>query len=200
MSNFYSKFRNSLNETRKKIEKNRINMGENDILAEKTLFAFLNEWLKDLLKIDEENILIDKLKENETLTKEKLQLLLKDGLKEYLKLDKEILKQKGLAKLDYEKTNKLLNDKNFMDFTHELIDNKLSKLKKFANELKEQGKSEEEIKEILKNKNLSIKTEDIQELNSKDDNLTKQNNEKINDKKHVANQAKRTGILKKIGL
>lgn len=163
---FYKKFKESMDKTKERLNNNHLKLDENN-LGDNNFFAFLNEWLKDLMKIKEENSLIKELKENETLTKERLQILLKDSLKEYLKMDKEILEQKGLKGLDYEKINKLLDDKNFMDFTHELINDKFNKLKKFANSLKEQGKDSKTINDALKNQDLGIKAKDIQSMSAK---------------------------------
>ncbi|ELE7459416.1 hypothetical protein RB912_001848, partial [Campylobacter upsaliensis] len=109
----------------------------------------------------------DELKKNEALTKEKLQLILKDQLKEYLRLDKEMLEQKGLGELNYDKANKLLDNENFMEFTHELINNKFEKLNNFINSLQEKGKDSKQIAQTLQKQDLSIKTKDIQSLSSK---------------------------------
>lgn len=169
---FYKKFKESIEQSRERISNNHLKLDENN-LGDNNFFAFLNEWLKDLMRYKEENDLIKELKENEALTREKLQLLLKDSLKEYMRLDKEILEQKGLAGLDYEKANKLLSDENFMDFSYELISNKLEKLKEFANTLKEKGKNDKEINEILKKQDLNIKAKDIQSMSAKAGNMMK---------------------------
>lgn len=163
---FYKDFKNQIAKSKENIKNNYIKVDETN-LGDNNFFAFLNEWLKDLLKIKEEDKLIDELKKNEALTKEKLQLILKDQLKEYLKLDKEMLEQKGLGGLNYDKANKLLDNENFMEFTHELINNKFEKLNNFINSLQEKGKDNKQIAQTLQKQDLSIKTKDIQSLSSK---------------------------------
>ncbi|MCR2098752.1 hypothetical protein [Campylobacter upsaliensis] len=182
---FYKDFKNQIAKSKENIKNNYIKVDETN-LGDNNFFAFLNEWLKDLLKIKEEDKLIDELKKNEALTKEKLQLILKDQLKEYLKLDKEILKEKGLEHLDYDKANKLLDNENFMEFTHELIDDKIKKLNKFAKTLQEKGKDSTQITQTLQKQDLSIKTKDIQNLSAKTSNDIKNTQKIINDGVKIA--------------
>ncbi|HEC1546142.1 TPA: hypothetical protein R1X38_000980 [Campylobacter upsaliensis] len=174
---FYKDFKNQIAKSKENIKNNYIKVDETN-LGDNNFFAFLNEWLKDLLKIKEGDKLIDELKKNEALAKEKLQLILKDQLKEYLKLDKEMLEQKGLGELNYDKANKLLDNENFMEFTHELINNKFEKLNNFINSLQEKGKDSKQIAQTLQKQDLSIKTKDIQSLSSKT-NVDMKNTQKI---------------------
>ncbi|MCR2112193.1 hypothetical protein [Campylobacter upsaliensis] len=168
------------------LKQNKIDINDNDCYADKTIFAFLADLLRGDKEANLKNILIRQLQENETLSKEKLQLILKDQLKEYLKLDKEILKEKGLEHLDYDKANKLLDNENFMEFTHELIDDKIKKLNKFAKTLQEKGKDSTQITQTLQKQDLSIKTKDIQNLSAKTSNDIKNTQKIINDGVKIA--------------
>ena len=168
------------------LKQNKIDINDNDCYADKTIFAFLADLLRGDKEANLKNILIRQLQENETLSKEKLQLILKDQLKEYLKLDKEILKEKGLEHLDYDKANKLLDNENFMEFTHELIDDKIKKLNKFAKALQEKGKDSTQITQTLQKQDLSIKTKDIQNLSAKTSNDIKNTQKIINDGVKIA--------------
>ncbi|MCR2108507.1 hypothetical protein CUPS4066_07295 [Campylobacter upsaliensis] len=168
------------------LKQNKIDINDNDCYADKTIFAFLADLLRGDKEANLKNILIRQLQENETLSKEKLQLILKDQLKEYLKLDKEILKEKGLEHLDYDRANKLLDNENFMEFTHELIDDKIKKLNKFAKTLQEKGKDSTQITQTLQKQDLSIKTKDIQNLSAKTSNDIKNTQKIINDGVKIA--------------
>ncbi|EOE5692891.1 hypothetical protein ACKJV2_001314 [Campylobacter upsaliensis] len=168
------------------LKQNKIDINDNDCYADKTIFAFLADLLRGDKEANLKNILIRQLQENETLSKKKLQLILKDQLKEYLKLDKEILKEKGLEHLDYDKANKLLDNENFMEFTHELIDDKIKKLNKFAKTLQEKGKDSTQIAQTLQKQDLSIKTKDIQNLSAKTSNDIKNTQKIINDGVKIA--------------
>lgn len=174
-NNIYKNFKNQMAKSRENIKNNYIKADETN-LGDNNFFAFLDEWLKDLMKVKEENSLIDELKKNEALTKEKFQVILKDQLREYMKLDKDILKAKGLENLDYDKANKLLDNDNFMEFTSELLNNKFEKLNKFAETLKEKGKDAKQITETLQKQDLSIKAKDIQSLSAKAGNVMKDKN------------------------
>lgn len=189
MSNVKSIYRIFLEKCERAIfnlKQNKIDINDNDCYADKTIFAFLADLLRGDKEANLKNILIRQLQENETLSKEKLQLILKDQLKEYLKLDKEILKEKGLEHLDYDKANKLLDNENFMEFTHELIDDKIKKLNKFAKTLQEKGKDSTQITQTLQKQDLSIKTKDIQNLSAKTSNDIKNTQKIINDGVKIA--------------
>lgn len=177
---FYRNFLEKCERATLNLEQNKIAINESDSYADKTFFAFLADLLKGNTNMKLQNILRRELEENEELTKEKLQLVLKDQLKEYMKLDKEILEQKGLAKLDYEQTNKLLDNENFMEFAHELISNKLEKFKNFIDTLKEKGKDIEQIDKTLAKQDFSIKVKDIQSLNAKANSVVKNKQEAVN--------------------
>lgn len=171
------------------LKQNKIDINDNDCYADKTIFAFLADLLRGDKEANLKNILIRQLQENETLTKEKLQLILKDQLKEYMQLDKEILKEKGLEHLDYDKANKLLDNKNFIEFMHELIDGKIKKLDKFVKTLQEKGKDNTQIEQILQKQDLSIKTKDIQNLSAKTSDDMKNTQKIINEGVKIAKAA-----------
>lgn len=171
------------------LKQNKIDINDNDCYADKTIFAFLADLLRGDKEANLKNILIRQLQENETLTKEKLQLILKDQLKEYMQLDKEILKEKGLEHLDYDKANKLLDNKNFIEFMRELIDGKIKKLDKFVKTLQEKGKDNTQIEQILQKQDLSIKTKDIQNLSAKTSDDMKNTQKIINEGVKIAKAA-----------
>ena len=176
IKSFYKNFLEKCERARFNLNQNKIDINENDSYADKTIFAFLAELLRNDQEANLKNILIREVQENEALTKEKFQVILKDQLREYMKLDKDILKAKGLENLDYDKANKLLDNDNFMEFTSELLNNKFEKLNKFAETLKEKGKDAKQITETLQKQDLSIKAKDIQSLSAKAGNVMKDKN------------------------
>ncbi|MCR2062553.1 hypothetical protein [Campylobacter helveticus] len=176
IKSFYKNFLEKCERARFNLNQNKIDINENDSYADKTIFAFLADLLRNDQEANLKNILIREVQENEALTKEKFQVILKDQLREYMKLDKDILKAKGLENLDYDKANKLLDNDNFMEFTSELLNNKFEKLNKFAETLKEKGKDAKQITETLQKQDLSIKAKDIQSLSAKAGNVMKDKN------------------------
>ncbi|ARE81437.1 hypothetical protein [Campylobacter helveticus] len=176
IKSFYKNFLEKCERARFNLNQNKIDINENDSYADKTIFAFLADLLRNDQEANLKNILIREVQENEALTKEKFQVILKDQLREYMKLDKDILKAKGLENLDYDKANKLLDNDNFMEFTSELLNNKFEKLNKFAETLKEKGKEAKQITETLQKQDLSIKAKDIQSLSAKASNVMKDKN------------------------
>lgn len=176
IKSFYKNFLEKCERARFNLNQNKIDINENDSYADKTIFAFLADLLRNDQEANLKNILIREVQENEALTKEKFQVILKDQLREYMKLDKDILKAKGLENLDYDKANKLLDNDNFMEFTSELLNNKFEKLNKFAGTLKEKGKDAKQITETLQKQDLSIKAKDIQSLSAKAGNVMKDKN------------------------
>lgn len=120
------------------LEQNQIHTDENDMLAEKTLFAFLADILK-CFKKDKNYDLMKELKENENLTKEKLNEMFK----------KELENNKFLSKEEKELTNKLLNKDN--DFYTKLVGNKFREINDFR----------EKNKNLLDDKKMKDKIDNI---------------------------------------
>lgn len=90
-----NKFNNKYKEFSKKckrisfdLEQNKIDINNDDSLADKTFFAFLADLLKAFKK-DKHSELMDELKENENLTREKLNAVLKIELENNDSLSKE---------------------------------------------------------------------------------------------------------------
>lgn len=151
-----NKFNNKYKEFSKKckrisfdLEQNKIDINNDNSLADKTFFAFLADLLKAFKK-DKHSELMDELKENENLTREKLNAVLKIELEN----------NDSLSKEQKESVNKVLNADN--DFCVEIVGNKFKEINDFLGKAKELGMDKISIQSKLDDFAFSAK--DVQKI------------------------------------
>lgn len=153
------KFKNIKNKFREMsldLEQNKIDINENDALADKTFFAFLADLLK-CFKKDKHSDLMDELKENENLTRERLEKLIKVELEN----------NESLSKEQKEKIGKIIDaDKDCID----IIGDKFKEVNDFIKKAKEIGIDKESIANKLKE--ISFSAKDIQKITASNSDST----------------------------
>lgn len=116
--NFFSKLKNTFNEIDKNLQKNKININNDDSLIEKGFFALLQDLLNDIFN-NKNNVktsnLLNELKKNEKLSKAKLIKSLVNSLEQ----------NQNLSQKDKETIGKNLSNKYVQDLTFNLVTNKL---------------------------------------------------------------------------
>ncbi|EAL1140847.1 hypothetical protein QTF06_001519 [Campylobacter jejuni] len=112
------------------LKQNRIDINDNDTYVEKGFFAFLADLLQiKKMNLDSDN-LISELWKNEKLSRESLANHLKEELNKYSNLEKEVLKEKGLENVNFEKIAKNLENEKIINLTSQILENKIKDFKK----------------------------------------------------------------------
>lgn len=140
------------------LEQNKIDINNDDSLADKTFFAFLADLLKAFKK-DKHNELMDELKDNENLTKDKLSKLLKIELEN----------NDFLSKEEKENVDKFLNVNN--GFCVEIVGSKFKEINDFLGKAKELRMDEKSIKRKLDDFTFSAKDVQILTAQSSKDSM-----------------------------
>lgn len=144
----FKEIKNKFRELSFDLEQNKIDINENDALADKAFFAFLADLLK-CFKKDKHSALMDELKENENLTRERLEKLIKVELEN----------NESLSKEQKEKIGKIIDaDKDCID----IVGNKFKEVNDFIKKAQEIGMDKESIANKLKD--ISFSAKDIQKI------------------------------------
>lgn len=127
--NRFQEFKKASERSKETLRQNKIDINENDAYVEKGFFAFLSDLLK-FKQIDiKRNELIKELWKNEELTKENLSQLLIKELDKYSRLHKDILEEKNLDKVDFEKIKKNLSNEKISELSYYLLKEKMENFK-----------------------------------------------------------------------
>lgn len=147
--NIFANFSDSCKHIMANLDQQKVDVRSDDSINDKTLFAFLADFLKGFK--DERNELFKELKRNKELTSQKLDLSLKEELR----------KNDFLTEENKTNIENFLNSQTSGDIVRELVANKMNEINNFTEEAQKRGMPQELIKDKLEDPRFFIRASDI---------------------------------------